>query len=399
MEKHEKIISTIKEETPLLKMIELGLKPEEIKQIVIELLEPYFDNKDILKQLAIEALVPESINLLKLQEDEQFFELFEKCLSTYRSAKSKDSQTCFESCALWQPHILNEISKFWSILYLEVDKGALEIEEFLHECLRNIGDIIEGLTKPYLKVLLHQVRIANGIKTVLEDINSLDLGIIVSELIQRSTYPALFMPLPWNVRLSQWRNIAYHHKARIENNDVICWYGKAPNIKEIRLSRNELLQVAHTIFNVYRTLKLAHTLFFVDNSKDINRFSPPVEVRYEAQFLSFATALASQGFEIVGYEKNPSEAKLVVKDISNLNPDERRWHASQFLFHLWLLTRARRVVVEYREKDNTPNLLVSANSTTCEKIDDGQLEPLTLAKIMDVVDLKTKKMTPPLKGD
>ena len=124
--------------------------------------------------------------------------------------------------------------------------------------------------------------------------------------------------------------------------------------------------------------------------REINRFFSTVEVRDEAEFTVFAAGLASQGFEIVEYRKNTHEAKLVVKDLSNLNPNKRRFHASQFLFPLWLLTRSKRVIVEYREKDNTPNLLVSSNSTICEKIYDGELEPLSLAKTMNIVDLRKR---------
>ena len=377
-------------------MIESGLKPEEVKEAVVESLEPYFDNKDILERFAIEALVPESINLLKLQKDNWFFGMFEKCLATYRSAKSKDPQSCLESYALWQPQIIQSLSKYWSILYLEweVDKGNLEIEEFLHECLRNIGDIIEGLIKPYLKALLHQIRIANGIETVLGYIDSLSLGKIVNDLSQESGYGDLFMPPPWNITLNHWRNIAYHHTAKIENSEIICWYGKTPNIKKIRLSRSELLPLVQTAFDVYRAIRLAHTLFSMDNLKEINRFSPTIEVRDDAEFPNFATALASQGFEIVEFKKSIDETKLVVQDVSNLNPDQHRVHASHFLFPLWLFTKSKQMTVEYREKDNIPNLLISVNSTICEKIYNQELEPLALARMMKMVDLKTNKVVP-----
>ena len=102
LEKHARLIEAIREETPLLGMIQLGFKPEDIKEAVIESLEHYFENKDILEQFAIEALIPESINLLKLQKEKWFFELFNKCLSTYHLAKNRDSQRCFESCAIWR---------------------------------------------------------------------------------------------------------------------------------------------------------------------------------------------------------------------------------------------------------------------------------------------------------
>jgi len=274
---------------------------------------------------------------------------------------------------------------------LEQNKNALEIEEFLRESLRNIGDIIEGVTKPYLKALLHQIKITTGIKVTLEEIDSLDLGTIVRELIQTSGYADLFMPPPWKIRLNQWRNIVYHHTAKIENNKIVCWYGKAPNTKKIQLSRNELLQVLYTILNVYRALKLADSLFFVDNIKEINKFSPSAEVRDEAEFLNFTASLASQGFEIVKYEKNPDEAKVVVRDVSNMDPDKRRVHASQFLFPLWVITQSKKVIVEYWEKNNTPNLLVSTNSTICEKIYNEESKRSTLAERMAIVDLKAKK--------
>jgi hypothetical protein len=399
MKKYRKVISTIKGESPLLEMIQIGIRPEEIKEAVIESLNPYFDNKDILEQFAIEALVPESINLLKLQKDKWFFEMFKKVFSTYLSAKSKDSQDCYKSFALWQPQILQSLSEYWSIFHLEIDKCNLEIEEFLQECLRNVGSIIESVTKPYFKLLLHQIKIRNGIKTDFRTIDSSDLGKIIKELIQESGYADLFQPPPWNIRLNQWRNIAYHYEARIENDNIICWYGEKSNLKYIVISKNELLQVVHTASNVFKTLKLASNLFFVDNIKEISKFCFTIAVRGEAEFLNFAAGLALQGFEIINYKNNLRETKLIVKDVSSLNPDRRRLHASQFLFPLWLITKSKRVIVEYWENNNTPNLLVSVSSSICEGIYKGELEALSLAQKMDMTDLRTKKIIPQLKDD
>lgn len=399
MKKYERILSVIKE-SPLLKMIQAGQKPEEIKEAVIDSLRPYFENKDILEQLAIDALVPESINLLQIQKDEWCFRMFENCINTFRSAKSKDTQGCFESLANWQPQIDQSLSTFWSVLHLEVDKNILEIEEFLSECLSNIGDIIEGLTKPYLKVIFHQIKISNAIKISIEDIDSLDLGNIINELIIESDYPELFIPPPWGVKLSQWRNIAYHHTAKIENNKIICWYGKKSKKRVVELSRDALLKMVHTIYQIYKIIRLAHTLFFVDNLKEISKFSTPIVERSEAKFLSFVTAIASQGFEVVEYKDTNDETKIILKDVSDLDPKQRRIHASQFLFALWLINQStQRVAIEYRENNNTPNFLVSVNSNICKKIYNGELDPVDIVKIMDMVDLKTKKVIPPIEND
>ena len=130
MRGYERIISAIREESPLFKMIQMGVKPKEIKEAVVESLEPYFDNRDILEQLAIKVLVPESINLLKIKKDKWLFEMFEKCLFTYRLAKTKDQQSCFRACALWQPYITRSISKYWSVLHLEVPKVISGLRSF-----------------------------------------------------------------------------------------------------------------------------------------------------------------------------------------------------------------------------------------------------------------------------
>lgn len=391
MQKYERIISSIKERYPLFEMIQRGFKPEDIKKAVIATLDPYFENRSLVEHCAID-LIPESITLTRLRKNPLFLDGIENCLSIYRSAKATNSQSCFESFAWWQPQVIQSLSEFWTVLRLEVDKSTLEIEEFLHECLRNIGDIIEGLTKPYLKILYHQLKIAQGREVSLEKADSMKLGRVVNVLIERGALASLLTLPPWNIQLNQWRNIAYHHSAKIENNEIVCWYGRSPDIKEVKLSTNELLQVGQVIFDIFCSLKLTHTLFYIDNLTHISSFSTPVyRERDEAGFVNFATALASQGFEILQFNKTRDEARVVVRDLSDLESDMRRFHASQFLFPLWLLTESRRLVLEYREKDNTPSLLVSTVSDICERIYNSELETLDLAKTMSIIDLKAKK--------
>ena len=393
MQKYERILSSIREGTRLFEMIPRGFKPEDMKKAVIEALDPYFENKDALKHFAI-ILIPESIILTKLRRNPLFLDSVQNCLSIYRSARIRSSQSCFDSFAWWQPQVIQSLSEFWTVLHLEVDKSTLETKEFLHECLRNIGDIIEGLTKPYLKIIFHQLKIADGSEVSPENVDSMRLGRIINELIERSTLDRLLTLPPWNIRLNHWRNIAYHHSARIQNSEIVCWYGKSPYIKEIKLSRDEFVQAVQAIFDVLCSLKLAHTLFYVDNATNIDSISSSAYRELdEAGFVNFATALASQGFEILELSKTQDEARVVVRDLSNLKPDIRRFHASQFLFPLWLLTESKILMLEYREKDNTPSLLVSTVSDICEKVYNSELEMLDLAKTMNIVDLKAKKVS------
>jgi len=45
MPKYDRIIPSIKLKTPFFEMIQRGLKPEDIKEAVIQILSPYFENK------------------------------------------------------------------------------------------------------------------------------------------------------------------------------------------------------------------------------------------------------------------------------------------------------------------------------------------------------------------
>jgi hypothetical protein len=390
MNKYERIISAIKERTSFLEMVEAGIKPEEIKRAIIELLEPYFDNRQTLEKAAMDCLVSDSVLLVRIRRDKFFFDKFEKCLATYRSAKSKNRENCFKSCAFFLNEIAESETKFWSVTNLEIDKYELELEDALHECLKNIGEIIEGLTKPFLKALLCQTRIDCGVSESGSNVKVLDLGQIVTELVKRSSCAELFAPPPWNISLNQWRNIAYHHSARVKNEKVVCWYGREHIIKQIELSRDEMVEVVRKIVNVHCVLKLAHTLFFVDNVEDIMKLTafPEKGPREESELLSLTAGLASQGFEVVEVKKTIGEAKLIIRDVSDLDMDKRRAHASQFLFPLWLVTRSRKLTIEYREKNNTPNLLMSVDGETCERIYSGKLRALNLAKKVKMVSLK-----------
>jgi hypothetical protein len=394
MNKYEKIIANVKDQTSFLGMIKRGIKPHEIKEAIIQLLVPYFENKAMLERLAIDELVCESVLFVKVRRNRFFFNKFEKCIASYHSSKNENPKSCFEACALWFDEICESESKFWSVVHLEVDKCKLEIEESVHESLKNIGEIIEGLAKPYLKVLLAQNRIARHMKKPNEVIDTLELGRIVNELIEKSGYSELFILPPWKISLSQWRNIAYHHSVEIKNGKVVCWWGKKPNIKTIELSREEMIEVVSKIFKSFEVLKLAHTLFFVDNCESICALGidSSKEPRKESGLLNFTVALASQGFEVVEFNRTLDEAKAVVKDVSYFDLNQRQAHASQFLFPLWQFTRSNRIILEYRRKDNKPKFLMNIDSKTCEKIYDGQLEPIAFANMIGVVDLETGKV-------
>jgi hypothetical protein len=393
MDKIEKMLLRIKQENFLIKSIELGINPKDIKNAVIDTLSPYFENNKILIKYSIDLLLPEFINLMKLKQDNWSFKMFESCFYTYRMAKNKNQLKCFESMAFWQKYIEESILKFWTIYNLERDKNMLESDKMVFECFRNIGDILEGLNKPYLKSLLCQIKIINGVTIDYQTIGNSELGKIVNKLIKQAKFPELFSPPPLKIKINQWRNIAYHHNFRLVNDTILLWYGKGKNRVETMIPKDHILQIAKQIFNCFKIQKLSHDIFFIDNIEAIKNYLPNMDdtIRFEALFTNIASGITSQGFEIINLEQNLDEAKLIVKDLTDFNSYERCTHASQFLYSLWLITKAKSLSVEYRGNDGTAKVLFKINSDVCKKFYRAELEFPDIAEEMDIIILKGNK--------
>lgn len=67
--KFDSILSSITERTLLFKAFEDGATPEDIKQSAIQLLSPYFTNRAVLEEMAVNVLMGEVIEFSRLARD------------------------------------------------------------------------------------------------------------------------------------------------------------------------------------------------------------------------------------------------------------------------------------------------------------------------------------------
>lgn len=367
------------------------MTPDEVKNDVINAFSPYFENQGILEKQAIQTLVPELIEFANILKDGFAIKLFEFALRAHQGAKRQNRELCFVSYLDWIPSKREALSKYWSQIHLEVDKARLGLEEFAHECLRNIGGAIEGSIKPYSNELLQQIRVFQGIPMTFDEIDGMDLGKVIDELIKFS-YPSSFFVFE-NVRLNQWRNIAQHLSIIFKDELIVCTYGRPENRKEVALTREALYTVTQKVFMTLRCLKLASTIFGIDNFDEMRSMgltpNEQIEIRSEAEILNLVSAIASQGFEVIDIQFDRNNAKLIVQDLTSMEPRVRRIHASQFVEMLWLHTNSPLVTVDYVELDGTPNLRAIATAELFEKAykDDEPLK--VLAAEIEMIDLKS----------
>ena len=364
----------------MLTLAELGLAPEEVKQGIIEVLTPYFEHKEVLQDSATGILAPEAVNVMKFSNDPVAYRAFENVLNMYRTAASTDEEACWKCCAESENDILRGISEFWSLFFLEADKGDLPTDECRYETFRNIGAILEASLQPLLKSLLLQVRITRGKGGPHSDVRSLTLGTVVGELHDIRTFTEFLAPPPWGVRLNQWRNMAQHHRSWVNDGMIVGSYGKEPNEKEIVLSKVELAAAFQQISFILAAVRSAHTIFVIDNADKVQPYLTLASPRVDIKVFSLATALATQGYELKDLKVEDNFVTATIRDASPDSTQQRMAHATQFVYPIWCYFPEDLVEARYEDRTGTLKLIITAIGTDCKAIFDEEIPFESLAR-------------------
>ncbi|WP_457068863.1 hypothetical protein [Hymenobacter sp. UYAg731] len=372
------------------------MSPDEIKSSIKELLHPFFINTINLEQNLIPNLYNTWMSFLTLQRDKpELTRFINAILEIYNQAKATNKDATFEAIVLWLPDINDGISRYWSLYNSEKSKDKLCLEDYLEEHLRIIGQTIEGISKPFIKLLLHLHKIRKQKAVDSDTIRTLDLGIAIDELINSAGLGDLLIIGSKQIRLNQWRNIAYHHNSKVINNTIVCWYKKGGINQEFIVSKSELAEVTRSIFPIFKLLRISETIFSIDNITEIrstiNKHGDKhLEARNESQLLDFHSAIASQGFRVLSVVTTKSKATLKIEDMIEYSRYlERGIHSSQFLYNLWLFSDSENLSVEYHIFGGD-KFLVSEISSSDFVTFDNQTELVDLLIKCDFSFLETK---------
>lgn len=389
LKKFNSILIGLKDKSPLPLLFENGYTPESIKKEIIVTFSTYFENKNILDEIAVKYLVPDWINIMRVSV---IYPNIERdlllVLSNYKSAKKINKERTIEILASLSPKHIEAGNKFWSFLNLEVDKKELELEEFAQTSLKDISDIIEGISKTlYIEQLMIN-RVLRNKTFDIQEVIKLKLGNLIDELINNSNCPNLFKTVPDNIKFSDWRNISAHHNYSIKKELIHCEYGTGEKKKQIVLKREELYERLEQCMRSTEILNLAHKIFGYDNMNEFKTFTKPsdIKAREEIDFLTISSGIMSQGFEIIDLEyKNIPKAILTLKDLTNGDAKMRGIHSSQFLTNLWIITRKPHLEIRYIKQNGEPYLISKCDAEMCELVSSGKKK---LTELTEKVEFK-----------
>jgi len=393
----DKFISEKDEKGIILELYEKGLKQNEIEKLIINKFKPYLKNKNILRVYVL-AYLPQYIDsLLYISSDNEMKFLFERCLEIFWKAKEKDLDNCYKSYQYWQEDVLAATSKIISLITLDQDRSKMNLHEFAEDIFTKIGKIIEACIQPYLRILLFLENIINNRNPSKIGINKLDLGDVINKLYKYKIMNELLIPAPWNLKLNDWRNIPKHDKYSIKDNKIVCRYKKPPKQKEIILLQPELWKLFLCINDIFAILRLAHSVFFLDNINDIPKYWENMQLREESELLDQISVYGMFGFSVKDYSIEENKVKFKLIDKTNSAPDTR---LNQLLFLIrptWYKTRKKIIILEYFNSQNSPIFQIEVDTSKREDIfslnvDEEILTIENIKECINLTDLRDLKM-------
>ena len=211
----------------------------------------------------------------------------------------------------------------------------MNLHEFVEDVFTKIGKIIEACIQPYLRILLYLRNIIDNKNTSKMDIDKFDLGDVVNKLYNYKIINNLLIPPPWKLKLNDWRNIPKHDKYSVKGNKIICRYKKPPKEREIVQLQPELWNLFLIINDIFSILRLAHSVFFLDNIDDIKHYWKNKQLREESAILDQISLYYLFGFSVEKYSIENDMIKFELKDETVLKPKTRLKHLLFLIRPTW----------------------------------------------------------------
>lgn len=350
-------------------LYDAGYSPNEIKEAVVNELQYMFDNVDIrTEDLKADFLTVFHLHASSLStiEDHKFICL--GILEIYRAAFICDSLRVVEAISRWSKDISKGLSKHWTLVYTFEKEDDLSPYDRFENIMQSIGQMIEGIMLPQLKLLLTLSRIKRSKSISYETIEGLKLGNIIQELIdtENEYITRRLIDTITNNKLSVIRNICYHHN--YEFNGGKYYLDKVDKAGKTRyeVSNEELQHLWNFVSLTNSFFRVAEISFIQDNLQFIQDNLPDdhydnLQVREDINDFRFYTSMLGQGFQIVDAKETEELLKVTVKETRiDARYFERMIHSSQFLFHLHQVSDSVKYEIDYLTRDGILYSKVSA---------------------------------------
>jgi len=374
----------------LLNFINSGYSTDDLKKACLKALDPFFQNKSTIERFwTSNDLLSAFVFTVRYHYDEVFNCGLLEVLKYYRQSLEQNRDLTLKIMS----ETLFQFSQKENMMFT-VQRNVDNIKnsdsfEYVMLLIKHIGEVLEIGTKHLVSELWAIIRIVDGAIPDYERIRALDFGVVTQNILETKRLMNILKIEPLSIKLSDWRNIAYHHNYNIVDDTITCYYGRKMNSFTTNIKGIE--EYVHKIVRSSNILSIAHSIIILENldfivSKgDKIHDASKVYLREDLLSESLRVGLLSQSFLLEKVEITPEIASISIVDLlCNSVEDEdykkRRIHSSQFLYEVWQLYGKPRVEVKYSTVQNRECFISSVDSSVCEKIGRGEKEITYLAE-------------------
>jgi hypothetical protein len=374
-----------------------GLTDDEIKETVITSFEGLFENKDSLDKFAMTGDMLQIFEfIIRYHYDVNFITGVKHILHYYHHAYKSRSQ---EVITLYKDMINILVTKeniMWSSSKDDIDLNDSKIYDFTYKFMQKIGVSLEVNLKSYLIEFYALLRICKGNSFDLNEISQYDFGIIINNILSFNDFDNLLKTTTLNIKLSDWRNIAYHHSYTINGDEITCEYGKKLNKKQFTINCQQLKSYTHEIVRSTNIFYIAHWIFFFDHFDEIiencriNNLNL-INLQDEISESALKTSFLGQGFNIIKIQTSRKLTEVEICDLQSFenidkeNDLKRKIHASQLLYNVWVLYRSDYICIKYYNNCGNMKAKFNVLGSICEKIGNSEKDLAYLASNVDFV--------------
>jgi hypothetical protein len=324
-------LGVVKKFEPYSVLLDSGATPDQVKEAIVALLQPYVLDKELLQELAVSVLASEAICVGQLSSRPDWKTLLDSAFLIRERAIAVDKARSFEVICFFEAPIKEAQRKYSLQIVFEQSKEGLHLDEYAFEMFRLIGALLESSIQPFLKELYCLALVANGLPVDPPVISRTDFGRIVEQFEKLLNDPHFVSPPPWNVRLNQWRNIAQHHSYKIDGENIVAHYGKSEPPRQIEISRDELFSVSKELLRRLGAMKSSRELTTLNYLDELRPLLPKTERDIYCIATELGAAFATQGFTLIELKEADGHVVAQFVDAAPQAGPLRHIHCSQFI--------------------------------------------------------------------
>ena len=365
-------------EEMLTDLADQGADATDIRYAVMQTLQPYFSHIESLNRYALDSQILSAFEFfVRYNHDVEFRQGVSAVLDLYRDAKRKHEAEFWDILLSSFASIVEDENKMWSVRQKKTGLDEEDLYEKTVSLFARIGDSLEISTK-HLVQELYAIFVLNEKGTVnYPKIAQLDFGVVINNLLVKGQFSSILMTAPSGLKLSDWRNIAYHHTYSLLGEEITCVYGKSRD--SIRLTISDLEYYAYYVIRSSNILNIARCIFVYDCLDEIPRGYPlgQASFRFSIRRNQFEIELLSQQFAIVNVCEGSNNIEIDIKDLLLYSDLRKRLiHCSQLLINTWSVWQKEQVCINYVDRNGKYVCKFSTTGDVCKKIYEGS-EPIS----------------------